>query len=184
MKIILIATISIFFQISAFANIPLDIASGELEFLATGKPSMLKIKGKSNDLNGNLEVKNKKLSGTIIVKIDSFDTGIDLRNKHMKEKYLETEKYPEATLSIQDLAVSDDFENKLDSKEAPFTGTLEFHGVKKAVEGTFQIQKGKLNANFKIQLKDFAIPVPSYLGITVADIVDVQTTALIQKKAL
>ena len=41
-------------------------------------------------------------SGTLAltVRLDTLDTGIALRNKHMKETYLETDKFPEARLEV------------------------------------------------------------------------------------
>src|SRR5438046_2728106 len=82
-------------------NLPVGGKNGEVEFLATGRPSALKIRGKIKEdakdaLTGKLQVTGANVTGTAKLALDMLDTGIDLRNKHMKEKYLETGKFPTA----------------------------------------------------------------------------------------
>src|SRR5262245_17940595 len=79
-----------------------DLASskGTVEFEAIGRPSALKIHGKGEAPKGKLTVKDSQVSGQVSFRLDSLQTGIALRDKHMKEKYLESEKFPEATLQI------------------------------------------------------------------------------------
>ncbi len=139
-----------------------------VKFQAIGKPSALKINGISeNKLTGNLNWKEDALKFKAELPLDSLSTGIELRDRHMKEKYLQTTTYPTATLSV-DLALPKG------KKEVttPFTGQLTLHGKQKAVSGESKIQltdagrEGEFS--FEIQLEDFGIEVPSYLGITVS----------------
>src|SRR4051812_42213663 len=74
---------------------PAKIANAEVLFQATG-PAGLKIEGKTTDLS----VGSAGKSVRIRVALAGLDTGIALRNKHLKEKYLELEKYPEAVLEV------------------------------------------------------------------------------------
>ena len=99
--------LGVVFLITSYSfAVPIDLSTteGKVEFLAVGQPSALKIRGKLSDekpISGSLEVVDGSLSGTAKVKLDGFDTGIELRNRHMKEKYLETGKYPETAVKLE-----------------------------------------------------------------------------------
>ena len=68
----------------------------------------------------------------------SLDTGIDLRNKHMREKYLEVQKYPNAVLTVDrsTLHFPDDVATNLLTIDAtdPKSGTAEFKATAIRVE--------------------------------------------------
>ena len=87
----------------SFASVKVDLsqAPSGVEFLAVGKPSALKINGTGGKLAGTIEVDGTEIKGRILVKINDFSTGISLRDQHMKEKYLETEKFSDAWLEIK-----------------------------------------------------------------------------------
>ena len=98
--------ITLFSALALAAPIDLSKTSHEINFLAVGQPSALKISGKlapGSAMTGKLEVVKNELVGNASIALDSFDTGIGLRNRHMKEKYLETAKYPEAKISLKQI---------------------------------------------------------------------------------
>lgn len=145
---------------------------GRVEFEAIGRPSMIKIKGQSEAVESRFKVEKQLLSGEAKIKIDSFKTGIDLRDTHMKEKYLETAKYPDTILKIEALKLPDTWSSKNPQlKDFPFKGKLSLHGVEKEVTGVLNVEGPKLKtyAEFEISITDFAIAIPSYLGIKVTD---------------
>jgi polyisoprenoid-binding protein YceI len=158
--------------------------STDVEFLAIGNPSALKIRGKAEEVDskkpieGNLVLQGDKVSGKVACALDSFDTGIAMRNHHMKEKYLETQKFPQAVLSLTQMTLPAEAKAaEFDVKNVPFKGDLTLHGVTKPVEGVATVsRKGtKVNYGFEFKLKssDFAIATPSFMGITMADEVTV-----------
>ena len=155
---------------------PLKVDSGDssLEFTAIGKPGFLRINGKDAKIAGTATPTGTGYSGTFTAKLDDFHTGIDMRDEHMKKKYLETDKYPTATLKWTVAKV-----NLGDSSEVPFKGTLTLHGVERPVEGTAKLDPSsdkksvKVDAKFPLKLSDFKIEIPSYMGVTVAEDVDV-----------
>lgn len=152
---------------------------GDVKFVAVGKPGFLKIKGTSNGsyAKGNLNLSADSLTGEFEFDLNILDTGIDLRNEHMKEKYLEVKKFPSAKLSLKPLALK---RTDLDSKiEKEFSGTLSLHGVENPVTGKFTYNpKGKLAvAQFTINVSDYKIDVPKYLGVTVSETVDVEVNS-------
>jgi len=150
----------------------------KVDFLSIGHPAAIKIRGEGSKMQGQLTVADHAVSGKLTFDLDSLDTNIDLRNKHMKEKYLETSKFKNAELEIEKLNIPDKILNADASDvQVPFTGVLTLHGVKQAVQGTSEIRldKTKLSgkAEFEIKLSDFKIEIPTYLGVTVADVVKV-----------
>lgn len=106
---------------------------------------------------------NKVSAKNIVVDLKSMSTGLDLRDDHAKNKYMEVGKYPEAVLI------------EANGENGKGTGKLKFHGKENAISGTYTIQGGKmLNATFKIKLSDYGISDISYKGIGVEDEVKIE----------
>ncbi len=115
--------------------------NGRVEFEAVGRPSMIKIKGQSEAVESRFTVDKNVLNGEAKIKIDTFKTGIDLRDSHMKEKYLETAKFPETVLKIEGLKLPDTWSSKNPQlKDFPFKGKLNLHGVEKEVTGVLNVE--------------------------------------------
>ena len=153
------------------------VSNGKVEFLAIGKPSAIKIRGKSDKLESRLQVTGKNVSGQFIFDLNSLDTGIDTRNVHMKEKYLEVGKFKNAELTLKTIALEKDIcKEDLKFKETPFEGTLKLHGVEKSVNGEFDVKAAKSSGHaqvrFSIMITDFGIDIPTYMGIKVTDKVE------------
>jgi polyisoprenoid-binding protein YceI len=178
---ILIFAFGLWFSQSVFAEVKNFIPENpELQFIAIGKPAMLKIKGKSEDLKGKIKIDDKQWSANLLVNLSSLTTGIDVRDKHMKEKYLEVAKFPTAELTINNMKLIDSIEKiKNNQSDQEFKGELDLHGVKKPVSGFYSIEsvdnKVKIVAKFTMNLSDFKIDIPTYIGIKVADKVDIET---------
>jgi len=137
-------------------------------------------------LTGTLALEGAKparLVGDVFMDLSTIDTGIALRNQHLKENYLEVAKgegYNKAVLSDIQLveATGESFEGT-----TPFTGTMLLHGVKKPVAGTAEIHpeglSRRVRAEFPLELTDFAVKPPEYLGVGVGSrlLVKVNLTA-------
>ena len=148
---------------------------GQVNFEAVGKPSFMKIRGEGEGVRGEVRV-GKTIEGTFQFNLETLKTGISLRDRHMKEKYLEIEKFPKAELQIVSV---DKFDPALATLQStPFKGNLVIHGVTKPVIGTAKIEKTakgyKVQAQFDAKISDHTIGVPSYAGVTVADVVKVE----------
>jgi polyisoprenoid-binding protein YceI len=153
--------------------------AGSVEFLATGWPSALKIHGKGTGPAGTLTVSDHCVSGFLAVDLASLETGIGLRDRHLKEEYLQVDRYPEARLTFSHLDVGAVPEGPTFGAVAvPFEGTLRLHGVEKPVTGQAKVSRNDarltVSAQFSIRLGDFGVGVPKYMGITVAEKVDVK----------
>lgn len=105
---------------------------------------------------------------------DDIDTGIGLRNKHMRG-YLEAEKFPTITLAIPRAEVT----LPEDGKDAKGTvrGQFTAHGVTKPTVVSYSIKKKKnvfkLDARFEYDIREHGIPTPSYLGVSVDPVMPV-----------
>jgi hypothetical protein len=73
------------FAFASVAQAKLAGSGGEVSFTAVG-PAGLKIVGSTTQIS----VKEDGSNVLVSVPLATVDTGIGLRNKHMKEKYLET----------------------------------------------------------------------------------------------
>lgn len=118
------------------------------------------------------------LNGSVTVDLRTLDTGISLRNAHLRDKYLEVDKEPgfeTATLSEIDLQ---GFDAGTSEGKGSFSGLLTLHGVKKPVTGTFEVRAHadglRVKASFPVELPAYGIDKPRYLGIGVKDIVRVE----------
>jgi polyisoprenoid-binding protein YceI len=118
------------------------------------------------------------LSGELQVDLQTLDTGIGLRNTHLRENYLEVGKgagFDRAVLS--DIVVSGaDLAGR--SGKGTFKGTLALHGMRKPIAGDVRLTPNgdhvKVDATFPVQLADFGIAEPRYLGVGVRDQVQVR----------
>jgi YceI-like domain len=143
-------------------------SGGEVSFTALG-PGGLKIVGTTKELS----VKDDGSSVTIVVPLNNLDTGIGLRNKHMREKYLEVDKYPNAELSVSRATL------KFADGSGSAPGTMKIHGQSKPVTFNYTAKKSgssfSVDGSVHLNMKEFGIEVPSYLGVTVKPEVDVTT---------
>lgn len=109
----------------------------------------------------------------------SFDFPKKLMKSHFNESYMESDDYPKTVFSGK---VNDTVNYSVDGiYKVTVTGTMDMHGVKKVitVPGTITVKGGVLfiYAKFNVKITDFNIKQPSFLGIDVADSVDVTVVA-------
>ncbi|MGE4130337.1 MAG: YceI family protein [Bdellovibrionales bacterium] len=172
---ILILNLLLLSSSSHAAPIQYQAGQGQVQVMAIGKPSFIKIKGEGSSPQGQIELEDKTAKATFEFDLKSLDTGIELRNEHMKDKYLEVGKHPKAKLVIPVLTLPKPWTpGQTEVKEQNFSGDLTLHGVTKPVSGVFSVSAdGVVQAKFQVKLSNFSIQIPSYMGITVADSVDV-----------
>ena len=124
--------------------------------------------------------RSSALDGSVVVDLRTIDTGIALRNDHLREKYLEVERgagYDQAVLSD---VVLQGLNADAPAGKGSFTGSLMLHGVKKTVTGPVEIRQAgtawRVRASFPVNLPDYNIEKPRYLGVGVRDTVQVSVT--------
>ena len=168
--------LGVFFCNSSFA-LNYSITEGQINFDAVGNPKKLLIHGKTEQMTGQLVLEKKIITAQTAIDLSSFTTGMALRDQHMKNKYLEVEKFKEATLKINPISVlSESTPFKLSNVK--FDGMLKLHGVEKPISGTASIDSTNgmmaVDASFSVNTEDYKISTPSFAGLTVANNVDIK----------
>jgi polyisoprenoid-binding protein YceI len=135
-------------------------------FRAAG-PAGMNIEGKTSDMT----VGDDGTTVTITVPLANVSTGLSLRDKHTKE-YLETDKYPNATLAVARASL------KLPGGgEGDAPGKMTIHGTTKDVTFHYVANKSgdtlDVKGTTKVNMNDYGIKTPSYLGVSVKPDVDV-----------
>jgi polyisoprenoid-binding protein YceI len=147
-------------------------------FDASG-PAGMKIEGTTSDLN----VAEDSGNVVITVSLANLTTGISLRDHHMKEKYLEVAKFPAATLTIPRAALK--FPNPGEKVEADAQGTLTMHGQARPVAVHYDTKDDgstlAAHGAFRVNMNDFGVTIPVYLGVTVKPDVDVTASFRVSK---
>lgn len=155
------------------------IINSQIDFVAKGNPSFIKATGELKINEAKLILKENMVAGEIKVDLTKIDSGIELRDSHLKEKYLHTEKYPHAILKVKDLKL---MEGK--TFEGKFKAKLLFHGIEKDIEVSGNLLKKdnhiEVMGEFDLKLTDYSIELPSFQGITAADIVKIKVNTKIE----
>ncbi|MSP19180.1 MAG: YceI family protein [Bdellovibrionales bacterium] len=146
-----------------------EVSEALMAFTALATPGALKILGKQSDpkaIKTKIIIHGQQMSGTASLQLVSLSTGIDLRDKHMKEKYLETDKFPQAIFTFKKLTLP----NELTGEKIPFDGTMNLHGVEKPISGYIRLEKKEsaltITHEFKIKTGDFGITTPHFMSVT------------------
>ena len=149
----------------------LSQGKGRASFVASG-PAGLKIEGQTEDA----AVLSDAEQITVSVPLASLKTGIDLRDKHLRDD-LEAEKYPAAELRVKRAALA--VPQGAEEVERTCDGDLTLHGQTHPVSFSYKAKRSgdgfDVEGTLRIDTRDFGIVIPSYLGITVKP--EVQTHA-------
>jgi len=143
------------------------------------------VKGKIN-LDDSLDLSKTPLSAEFDVDLASIDTGIPLRNEHMRDNFLETKKYPEAVFKVTSLTATPVILQDGKPVKVQAAGQFSLHGktLKRdiPVEVTFRKvcqSQGKfekcdliqVKSKFPIPFKDYGIQRPEVVFQKLADTV-------------
>lgn len=147
----------------AFAGMTID-GKPKLAFHAEGSPGFLTFDGKTTEMS----VTDDGTTLTFQVPVDTLDSGIALRDQHMRETYVQTANHPHATLKLAKSAVTFPDSGSADGK---IKGTFNIHGVDREVEVTYSIKNAKgvykVKASFPFNTVEHGIEIPKYLGVTI-----------------
>lgn len=138
---------------------------------------------RTNALRGTLAVATSRpatLSGEVTVDLTTLDTGINLRNTHLRTKYLEVGKGADFSKAVlTDITLGTDDAETFQGRTA-FTGTLLLHGTRKAIAGQTDIRRQgstiRVDASFPVILTDYGVPKPQYLGVGVKNQIQVRVS--------
>lgn len=116
------------------------------------------------------------------VDLTTLDTGIDLRNRHMRDNYLETDKYRFTFFEGK----IDDIDN-INDKEFNVTvsGKLFIHGVSNdiKVDGKLNKENGGffIESEFSVALSDYKVDIPQFMFMKINEEMKLQLKFYLEK---
>jgi polyisoprenoid-binding protein YceI len=126
------------------------------------------------------------LDGSFTVDLRTLDTGISLRNHHLRDTYLEVDKEQGYDKAILSDIVLNDLNADAPQGKGSFAGSLTLHGVKKTVSGAVEVHKTgnglQVKASFPLGLSDYNIAEPRYLGVGVKNTVQVEVVFTVSQE--
>jgi polyisoprenoid-binding protein YceI len=182
LRIPAILTLSLAFATAAHAAVFAVKPGKDTKVVFTSKAPTETFQGKTDKMEGTLTLDPSAVGDSITVHLEvdlaSLDTGKKMRNEHMRENHLETDKYPKAV--FDGAAVLSPAGAKLEpGKQVAFQieGTFALHGVMRrlrcAAEATFtSVGKGgtiAFHASFPVALPDYKIARPEFLFLKLAE---------------
>ncbi len=150
----------------------------------TSRAAIVKFSGRTTKVEGqgeiNVDDPSLNPKGKIVVDLASLDTGIAMRNEHMRGM-IEAAKYPTASFKLKGLKAQKLIANEPVS--GTVTGDFTLHGVTRTLTApvtlTFLPEADKnyrpgdwvaISTEFKAKLSDYGIQLPKpVLGVKVAD---------------
>ena len=140
---------------------------GEIVFISQAPLS--EFEGKSQALNGLVDFDKNLLD--FFIDLNTLKTGIGLRDRHMRENYLETKKFPFAEFTGKMKTVPNLEPGK--SQNVVAVGKFKIHGVEREIEvpGQLTLQGNELllKASFKVLLSDHNISIPKMMFYELAE---------------
>ena len=177
MKLAAIASLSfacVLLPATAFATFSAK-PGANVSFTAIG-PAGMQIVGTTSDLRVDEDAQGNI---AVTVPLGRLTTGIDLRDKHMREKYLEVPKYPNAVLTVQRSALTLPAASQSGTFET--NGTLTIHGTTKPVHLRYTAKHDAqtsyaISSSLTLDMTDYGIEKPGYKGLSVKPSVDLSVS--------
>lgn len=132
----------------------------------------------SKNLNSFINLSGKSIA--YIIPIRTFAFKRQLMQEHFNEKYMESDKYPNATFNG---IINEDIDlTKNGSYKVTASGKLNIHGVENpvTVPGTLIVKDGtiQITSEFMVAIKDYKIKIPVLLFKNIAENILVKINAL------
>ena len=131
---------------------------------------------------------SRDVNGTFVVDLRTLDTGIRLRNDHLRDNYLEVARGPGYDTAVLDaivLAAPPPAPGQ--SAALGFRGVLTLHGQGAPVSGTAEVSHKRdhidLKVSFPMRIDAHAIARPTYLGVGVMNQIEVTVRATLKAAA-
>lgn len=125
---------------------------------------------KTKDIKGEARLEGAKVKAeNVVVSLKNLDTGMSLRNDHMKNKFLDVNKYPDAILV------------KGEGENGKGTGRIKIRGIEKDFAGIYKVAGSEVEAEFELLLSDFGISGINYKGVGVEDKIKLKVSIPLKK---
>ena len=170
-------------QIALFGLVTTVALAADAKITRTGTPSVtfqasgpagMKIVGTTSDL----DVDDQGGKVVIRVPLRNLTTGIALRDDHMRNKYLQVGSYPNAELTVDRASINFPPPPGDGSTQGDANGTMAIHGQTHNVSFHYILARTsgvlRVRGVTHLNISDYGISVPSYLGVTVKPDIDVE----------
>ncbi len=144
------------------------------------------IEGKTTELVGGFSFDpahpDSSITGMLRADLASLKTGIELRDEHMREKNLQTDKFPYAYFQLLSVSGMPDTIQPGQVYSVVGDGYFFIHGVKRKISPRIQFlipadvdssSKVNVSALFSLKLDDYGIKRPKALFLKLAETIDV-----------
>ena len=158
------------------------------EVVFSSKAPMESFDGKTKHVRGHITCPAGDLAGPLDLRIEvelaSLDTGIGMRNTHMRERHLETDQYPLAVFTGEAVtAASSPVLVPGQTVALTLSGRFELHGITRPLEVSAQVTlatSGELmvESSFPVKLSDHEIDRPQFLVMKLADVQQVRVNLI------
>jgi polyisoprenoid-binding protein YceI len=175
-------------NVSFNSNAPIEVINGHTS----------KVTG-SVSLDDSLDLSKQPLAAEFDVDLSTIDTGIALRNEHMRDNFLETKKFPKATFKLKSIASGATVLKDKEKVHIEALGDFTVHGKtvqkKVPVDVTYfklcpstaskfeNCDLLQINASFPVAFKDHGIQRPEIVFQKLADTVVVTVNVTAHKEA-
>lgn len=136
--------------------------------------------GKTRKIAGWAKFNPQNLSlarAHISVDLASIDTDNNLRNKHMREKFLHTNQYPAMTFDLTKISQKNSLPGDTETTVLAH-GKFHLHGMTKNVEIPITILRHdhelNIQSSFPLTLSDYNIKTPSFLGMHMEETIQIK----------
>jgi polyisoprenoid-binding protein YceI len=173
---------------------PFAIRSGKDGSLVQfrSKAAMETFDGRTRSVEGMVDLDpsglGARLSISVTVDMASLDTGIALRDRHMRENHLHTERFPVATFEGAEIVEGGGRALVAGERvRVTLAGTLTIHGVAREVQLPVDLawdggDRLEVASRFPVALAEHEIPRPQFLLLRLGDVQQVEV-ALVAVRA-
>jgi polyisoprenoid-binding protein YceI len=171
-RLVSLSLVSAAMLVAAVASAKLAKAGGGTSSFHAGGPAGMSIDGTSSDVN----ISDDGSTVTVTVGMNALTTGISLRDKHMKDA-LETDKFSSSSISVSRGSLK--IPGTGAESSGDISGSMKLHGQSKNQSFHYSAKNDggviSVTATTTVNMSDYGIKPPSYLGVTVKNEVAVTT---------
>jgi len=164
----------------------LDVAQSKDTVYFRSTAQLEFIEGKTNVIAGSITVDPSNISadagGILQCDLQTLKTGIDMRDEHMRDRYLHTEKYPYAYFELKSVSGLPASLQPGTAYQGTAIGYFYIHGGKRQITAPLTVTLHKLGdtqslttkATFTIKLDDYGIERPKAIFMKLAETIEIE----------
>ncbi len=171
----------IFFAFGTISNAQQFITkNGKISFYSDGP--LEKIEAHNSQVNSAFNTETGAIVFKVLMKSFIFEKA--LMQEHFNENYVESDKFPNATLKGKVVNIDDIDFTKNGSYEADIDGELTIHGITNKVneKGTFTVSKDGIHgeSKFMVKLADYDISIPGAVTGKIAEEIEITVDVMLK----